>query len=120
MEALWDETAVYIRDLKTRTARAFQNRLGDSIQRALGMSLERSRFHAEIPGPRRPDIRAVAIFCEHIELLGVAPVTSVLKSEGANRPDPIDQARSNRSRSMTLAQAATKSFTNFSFESSHP
>ncbi len=31
-----------------------------------------------------------------------------------------DQARSKRSRFMTLSQAATKSRTNFSLESSHP
>ena len=31
-----------------------------------------------------------------------------------------DQARSNRSRFMTLFHAATKSFTNFSCESAHP
>ena len=31
----------------------------------------------------------------------------------------VDQARSKRSRFMTLSHAATKSRTNFSFESSH-
>jgi hypothetical protein len=32
---------------------------------------------------------------------------------------PRDQARSKRSRFITLVHAATKSFTNFSFESAH-
>jgi hypothetical protein len=39
----------------------------------------------------------------------------------SNRPPNghVDQARSKRSRFMTLSHAATKSRTNFSFESSH-
>jgi hypothetical protein len=37
---------------------------------------------------------------------------------GAGRPGRPDQARSNRSRFITLSQAAAKSFTNFSFASS--
>jgi hypothetical protein len=40
------------------------------------------------------------------------------RSAGAGRPGRHDQARSNRSRFITLSQAATKSFTNFSFASS--
>ena len=60
---------------------------------------------------------------------GVHPVTG-WKGKGApdrgcpgrpmsGRPGHRDQARSNRSRSMTLSHAATKSRMNFSFASSH-
>ncbi len=39
-------------------------------------------------------------------------------STGTGRPGRLDQTRSNRSSSITLTHAATKSFTNFSFASS--
>jgi hypothetical protein len=39
--------------------------------------------------------------------------------EPVTRPGNLDQARSKRSRFMTLSHAATKSRANFSFESSH-
>ena len=42
-----------------------------------------------------------------------------LRSRSPRRPLRRDQARSKRSAFITLVQAATKSFTNFSFESAH-
>ena len=44
--------------------------------------------------------------------------TEDVQQAGAGRPGRHDQARSNRSRFITLSHAATKSFTNFSFASS--
>ena len=52
-----------------RTVRAFQDRLGAAIERALGIAFEGARFHAEIPEPRRPDVRVGAIFDTHVDLL---------------------------------------------------
>ncbi len=54
-----------------------------------------------------------------VELSGTSG-TAAWKGAGLERPvASSDQARSKRSSFMTLSHAATKSRTNFSFESSH-
>jgi hypothetical protein len=51
----------------------------------------------------------------------VRPVVALVtgRREPVTKTGDVDQARSKRSRFMTLSHAATKSRTNFSFESSH-
>lgn len=50
--------------------------------------------------------------------VGVVRDVGEVRAGRWGRPGPHDQARSNRSRFITLSHAATKSFTNFSFASS--
>lgn len=52
-----------------RTVRAFQDRLSREIERALGITFEGARFHAEIAEPKRPDIKVGQTFDSHIEIL---------------------------------------------------
>lgn len=52
-----------------RTVRAFQDRLAKEIERALGISFEGARFHAEIEEPKQPDIRVGRTFDANIEIL---------------------------------------------------
>jgi signal recognition particle receptor subunit beta len=52
-----------------RMVRAFQDRLSKEIEKALGISFEGTRFHAEIAEPKRPDVKVGQIFDTHIELL---------------------------------------------------
>ncbi|HNR35781.1 MAG TPA: dynamin family protein [Candidatus Hydrogenedentes bacterium] len=55
-----------------RTVRAFQDRLSKEIERALGISFESARFHAEIAAPRKPDVKMGQVFDSHIDLLWFA------------------------------------------------
>jgi hypothetical protein len=52
-----------------RTVRAFQDRLAEAIQRALGLTFEGARFHAEIEEPRHPDVRIGKVFDTQVDLL---------------------------------------------------
>ena len=49
--------------------RGFQDRLAGAIQQALGMTFEGARFHAELPGPRHPDIHLGKVFDTQVDLL---------------------------------------------------
>ncbi|MBI5576135.1 MAG: dynamin family protein [Deltaproteobacteria bacterium] len=52
-----------------RSVRAFQDRLGKEIERALGISFTGAQFHAEIEEPTRPDVRVGKTFDTQIDLL---------------------------------------------------
>ena len=52
-----------------RTVRAFQDRLSKEIERALGVTFEGARFHAEIAEPKRPDVKVRHAFDSHIDIL---------------------------------------------------
>jgi len=52
-----------------RTVRAFQDRLSKEIERALGITFEGARFHAQIAEPKRPDVRVGQTFDSHIDIL---------------------------------------------------
>jgi len=52
-----------------RAVRAFQDRLANEIERALGISFTGAQFHAEIEEPARPDVRVGKTFDTQIDLL---------------------------------------------------
>jgi GTP-binding protein EngB required for normal cell division len=52
-----------------RKVRGFQDRLARAIQRALGLTFEGARFHAELSNPRQPDIRVGKVFDSQVDLL---------------------------------------------------
>lgn len=52
-----------------RTVRAFQDRLAENIEAALGVKFEGASFHAAIREPAHPDVRVGKIFDVHIDLL---------------------------------------------------
>jgi len=52
-----------------RTVRAFQDRLSEQIEAALGISFEGAAFHAAIREPSHPDVRVGKIFDIHLDLL---------------------------------------------------
>ena len=52
-----------------RKVRGFQDRLARSIERALGLTFEGARFHAELSNPRQPDVRVGKVFDSQVDLL---------------------------------------------------
>ncbi len=52
-----------------RTVRAFQDRLGRQIERALGIAFSGAHFDARIVPPEQPDVRVGQAFDTHIDLL---------------------------------------------------
>ena len=52
-----------------RTVRAFQDRLAERIEAALGVSFEGASFHAAIREPAHPDVRVGKIFDVQLDLL---------------------------------------------------
>ena len=52
-----------------RTVRAFQDRLAERIEAALGISFEGASFHAAIREPAHPDVRVGKIFDVQLDLL---------------------------------------------------
>lgn len=52
-----------------RTVRAFQDRLAERIEAALGVSFEGASFHAAIREPAHPDVRVGRIFDVSLDLL---------------------------------------------------
>jgi GTP-binding protein EngB required for normal cell division len=52
-----------------RKVRGFQDRLARAIERALGLTFEGARFHAELSNPRQPDVRVGKVFDSQVDLL---------------------------------------------------
>lgn len=52
-----------------RKVRGFQDRLAKAIERALDLTFEGARFHAEIADPHQPDVRVGKVFDTHVDLL---------------------------------------------------
>jgi len=95
LQSVKSEIGVFTRDLKTRArsgasdhfqafrgevqrhlqaslqrqVRGFQDRLARAIERALGLTFEGARFHAELSNPRQPDVRVGKVFDSQVDLL---------------------------------------------------
>ncbi len=52
-----------------RKVRGFQDRLARAIERALSLTFEGARFHAEIADPRQPDVSVGKVFDTQVDLL---------------------------------------------------
>lgn len=52
-----------------RTVRAFQDRLAQAIERALGLRFEGATFRTDLMEPRQPDIRVGKVFDTQVDLL---------------------------------------------------
>ncbi len=52
-----------------RTVRAFQDRIAQDVERALGITFAGARFDAAIAAPQQPDVRVGRTFDTHVDLL---------------------------------------------------